>query len=177
MSRRECSATSRWMVLSGWCRLRAMPSTSCSAPTCATSGCCGAGSTSKRASARLPTNEFVRLSGVVRLNKARQQSVRLSGVRVGVVAGRRGLGCPGAARQRKILALIQRADAALVEAGFIDLQIGTVQRIRRQLLDRELHCGGRGVEAAIGKTRPLFLADCGWKQFGGSVVAKGSHGQ
>ena len=39
----------------------------------------------------------------------------------------------------------------------------------------ELFSGG--VEAAIGKTRPLFLADCGWKQFGGSVVAKGSHGQ
>src|ERR1700687_4576863 len=105
--------------------------------------------------------------------------VELRGVRVGVcfIAGRRGFGRTGAARQRKILALIERADAALVEAGFIDLQVGAVQRIRRQFLDRELHRGGRGVEAAIREARPLLLADRGGEQFGGSVVAEGSHGQ
>ena len=50
---------------------------------------------------------------------------------VGVGAGRRGLGRARAALQRKILALIQRADAALVEAGLVDLQVSAVQRIRR----------------------------------------------
>lgn len=39
-----------------------------------------------------------------------------------------------------------RADAALVEACFLDLQIGAVQRIRRQLLDREANGFGRGAE-------------------------------
>src|SRR5258708_6148449 len=52
----------------------------------------------------------------------------LSGVGVRIIAGRRWLGRTRAARQRKILALIQRANAALVEAGFIDLQVGAVQR-------------------------------------------------
>jgi len=65
----------------------------------------------------------------------------------------------------------------LVEASFIDLQIGAVQRIRRQFLDRELHRGGRGVETAIREARPLLLADRGREKFGGSVVAEGSHGQ
>ena len=87
------------------------------------------------------------------------------------------LGRARAARQRKILALIQRADAALVEAGFLDLQIGAIQQIRRQFLDREMHRFGRGVETAIRKTRPLLLADRGGEQFGGGVVAEGGHGQ
>src|SRR5205823_3942260 len=101
---------------------------------------------------------------------------RLRGVGVRLVAGRRGLGCTRAARQRKVLALVQRANAALVEAGFIDLQIGAIQRIGRQFLDREANRFGRSAESPIRKTRPLFLADRGGKQFGGSVEAEGSHG-
>src|ERR1700704_1001739 len=101
----------------------------------------------------------------------------LRGVGVGVGAGRRGLRRTGAARQRKILALIQRANAALVEAGFVDLQIGAVQRIRRQFLDREANRLGRGAKSPIRETRPLFLADRGGKQFGGSIETEGSHGQ
>src|SRR5438128_12523464 len=70
------------------------------------------------------------------------------------------------ARQRERLALIERTDAALVEAGFLDLQIGAVQRIRRQLLDRETDGFRCGAEAAIRKAGPLLLADGGGKQFG-----------
>src|ERR1700676_3038371 len=103
--------------------------------------------------------------------------VKLRGVGVGVVAGRRGLGRAGAARQRKVLALIERADAALIEARFIDLQIGAVQRIRRQSLDREANRFGRGAKSPIRETRPLLLADRGRKQLGSSVEAEGSHGQ
>src|ERR1017187_7513013 len=98
-------------------------------------------------------------------------------VGVGLVAGGRGLRRTGAALQRKFLALIQVADAALVETRLVDLQIGAVQRIRRQFLDREANRFGRGSKSPIRETRPLLLADRGGKQFGGSVVAKGSHGQ
>src|SRR3984957_21166084 len=98
-------------------------------------------------------------------------------VGVRVFAGGRRLRRTRSARQREILALIQRADAALIEAGFIDLQIGAVQRIRRQFLDREAHRFGRGAKSPIGETRPLFLADRGGKQFGSSVEAEGSHGR
>src|SRR6185437_6243078 len=73
------------------------------------------------------------------------------------------LGLARAARQREGLTLIERADAALVEAGFLDLQIGAVQRIRRQLLDREANCFGRGAKTPIGKASPLLLADRGGK--------------
>src|ERR1700730_2595512 len=103
--------------------------------------------------------------------------VKLRGVGVGVVAGRRGLGRAGAARQRKVLALIERADAALVEARYVHLQIGAVQRIRRQFLDREANRFGRGAKSPIRETRPLLLADRGRKQLGSSVEAEGSHGQ
>ena len=81
------------------------------------------------------------------------------------------------ARQRERLALIERADAALVKAGFLDLQIGAVQRIRRQFLDREANRLGRAAKSPIGKAGPLLLADRGREQFGGSVEAEGSHGQ
>src|ERR1700758_1672291 len=80
-----------------------------------------------------------------------------------------GGGCELAARQREGFALIERADAALVEAGFLDLQIGAVQRIRWQLLDREAHGFGRGAKTPIGKARPLLLADGGGEKLGGSV--------
>src|ERR1700732_1016179 len=96
---------------------------------------------------------------------------------VGLVTGGGRLGLAGAARQRKVLAFIERADAALVEAGLVDLQIGAVQRIRRQLLDREANRFGRGAKTPIRETRPLLLADRGGKQFGSSVEAEGSHGQ
>src|SRR6478736_6674683 len=98
-------------------------------------------------------------------------------VGVGLVAGGRGFRRAWAARQWKILALIQRADAALIEAGFVYLQIGAIQRIRRQFLDREADRFGRGAKSPIRKARPLLLADRGGKQFGGSVEAEGSHGQ
>src|SRR5207245_6269273 len=91
------------------------------------------------------------------------QKTRLSSVLVG---GRRGLGLARAARQREGFALIERADAALVEAGFLDLQIGAIQRIRRQLLDRETDGFRCGAKAAIRKAGPLLLADGGGKQFG-----------
>jgi hypothetical protein len=61
------------------------------------------------------------------------------------------------ARQREGFAFIERADAALVEAGFLDLQIGAVQRIRRQLLDREANRFGRGAKTPIGKPARFFL--------------------
>src|SRR5580693_10731288 len=88
---------------------------------------------------------------------------------VGLVAGGRGLRRARTARQRKILALIQRADAALIEAGFIDLQIGAVQRIRRQFLDREAHRFGRGAKSPIREASPFLLADGGRAKFGGGV--------
>src|SRR6202043_421714 len=78
---------------------------------------------------------------------------------------------------REILAFIQRADAALVEAGFINLEIGAVQRIRRQLLDREANRFGRSAKSPIREPRPLLLADRGGKQLGSSIEAEGSHGQ
>src|SRR6476620_2127430 len=135
-----------------------MPSTCCSAPTFAMCGYCGAGSTSNRISA----------STVY---------ARSGSVGVGLVAGGRRLRCAGAARQRKILALIEVSDAALVEAGFIDLQVSAVQRVRGQLLDREANRFGRGAESPIRETGPLFLPDRGGKQFGSGVEAEGSHGQ
>ena len=82
----------------------------------------------------------------------------------------------GAALQREGFAFIERADAALVEAGFLDLQIGAVQRIRRQLLDREANRFGRGAKSPIGKASPLLLADCGGEEFGGGIVTEGTHG-
>ena len=95
--------------------------------------------------------------------------------RVGLVVGAGGRA--RAARQREGLAFIERANAALVEAGFLDLQIGTVQRVRRQLLDREANRFRRGAETPIGKPGTLLLADRGGKEFGGGVVAEGTHGR
>src|SRR3954447_20605950 len=81
---------------------------------------------------------------------------------VGLVAGG-GFGgrLGGAARQRKFRAVVQRANPILVEAGFFNLQVSAVQRIRRQFLDRETHRFSRSVEAAIRKTRTFLLADRG----------------
>src|SRR5690242_16382642 len=95
--------------------------------------------------------------------------------RVGLVVGAGGRA--RTARQREGFAFIERADAALVEAGFLDLQVGAIQRVRRQLLDREANCFGRGTKTPIGKASPLLLADRGGKQFGGGVVAEGTHGR
>ena len=103
--------------------------------------------------------------------------MKLRRVRVGVIADGRGLGGTRAALQRKVLAFVQRADAALVEAGLVDLQVSAVQRIRRQFLNRKANRFGRGAKSPIGEARPLLLADRGRKQFGGSVVTEGSHGQ
>src|SRR3954469_5676897 len=101
-----------------------------------------------------------------------QSSEWLCGVGVGFGRGRR----TGTAGQRERLALIERADAALVETGFLDLQIGAVQRIRRQFLDREANGFGRGAKSPICKASPLLLADRGRKQLGGGIVTEGTHG-
>src|SRR4029079_13907396 len=79
-------------------------------------------------------------------------------------------------RRRQCLALIERTDAALVEAGFLDLQIGAVQRIRRQFLDREADRFCRSAETPIGEARPLLLADGGREKFGGSVEVERTRG-
>src|ERR1700738_870644 len=91
------------------------------------------------------------------------RSVILRGVGVGVVVDRRGRA--GTARQRKGFALIERADAALIEARFLDLKKGAGQRVRRQFLDREANGFGRAAKSPIGETGPLLLADGGRKQF------------
>ena len=57
------------------------------------------------------------------------------------------------------------------KAGFLDLQIGAVQQIRRQFFHRKAHGFSRGAEAAIGEAGPLLLADRGGKQFGGGIVS------
>src|ERR1700722_3906310 len=158
-------------------------------------GCCSAGWTSNRASAEVPNGSrraalaalLTMRDRVLILRSAHSRASRrvrrrngrkiLRRVGVRVVAGGRGFRSARTARQRKVLALIQGADAALVEAGFVNLKVGAVQRIRRQFLNGELHRGGRGVETAIRETRPLLLADGCGKQFGGGVVAEGSHRQ
>ncbi len=145
-SRRGCSAMSRSMAWSGWCRWQATPSTSCSAPTSATCECCSAGWTSSRASA---APEAALAPGSSNRN--------LRGVRAGVVAGGLRLGGTRAALKREILAFIQRADAALVEAGLVDLQVRAVQRIRRQFLDRKANRFGCSAKSPIGETGPLLL--------------------
>src|SRR6266540_2920579 len=94
--------------------------------------------------------------------------------RVGLVFGAGGR--TRTARQREGFVFIERADAALVEARFLDLQVGAVQRVRRQFLDREANRFRRGAKTPIGKPGPLLLADRGGKQFGGGVVAEGTHG-
>src|SRR5258707_11376921 len=55
--------------------------------------------------------------------------------------------------------------------------MGSIQRFRRQFLDREATRFGRGAKSPIRKAGPLLLADRGREEFGGSVVAEGSHGQ
>src|SRR5215475_6253012 len=81
----------------------------------------------------------------------------------------------GAARQRKGFALIERADAALVETSFLDLQIGAIQRIRRQFLDRKAYGFGRGAKTPIGEARPFLLADGGGEKFGSGVEVERTH--
>src|SRR6185369_14558816 len=88
---------------------------------------------------------------------------------------RRRLGLARTARQREGLAVIERADAVLVEARFLNLQIGAIQRIRGQLFDRETDSFRRGAETAIREASPLLLADGSGKQFGGSVEVERTH--
>src|SRR3984957_6836508 len=167
MSPRECSATWRSTAWWDWYHWQAMRLTCCFAPICATSGYYGAGWTSSRArtaSSRRPDVISITLNGPGRLF-----------VRLGVGCHR--LRRARTALQREILALIQRANADLIEAGLVDLQVGAVQRIRRQFLDRETNCFRRGAKSPLGEARPLFLADGGRKQFGSSVEAKGIHGR
>src|SRR5262245_28975712 len=124
-----------------WCRWRATPSTSCSAPTSKTYGCFAGGWRSSR-------------------------DFNVQKILGGVLLGRgSGFGLARTARQRERLAVIERADAVLVEAGFLNLQIGAIQRIRRQLFNRELDSFRGGAETAIRKASALLLADGGRKQF------------
>src|SRR5437868_5432216 len=161
---------SRWTAWSARCRWSATPSTSCSAPTCATSNCCAAGWRNSRGCQtefllRCPREAFTSL-----------RNRRSGGVRLG--AGR-GLGrrLGGTAGERKLSAVIQRANAVLVEAGLLHLQIGAIQRIGRQFLDRKPYRFGRGVEAAVGETGAFLLADRGGEQFGAGLVAECGHGR
>src|SRR2546429_4812394 len=162
----------RWMAWWGWCRWRATPSTSCSAPMSAMCGCCGAGWTSSRGSSakQCPHKKLERDDDA----SSRLQSIIVRSGRVLVGLGR--LRLAGTALQRKGFAVIERADAALVETGFLDLQIGAVQRIRRQFLDRKAHGFRCSAEAAIGETSPLLLADGGGEQFGGGIEVERTHG-
>src|SRR5581483_7029961 len=144
-------------------RSRAMPSTSCSAPTCAMRACCETGSTSSRADdLQNKTPPDLSSEGASReMNEKVLRSI--------LVAGRRGFHLARATRQRERLALIEGANAALVETCFLDLQIGAVQRVRRQLLDREANRLGRGAETPIGEPGTLLLANRGGEEFGGGV--------
>jgi len=66
----------------------------------------------------------------------------------------------GGGAAAKILALIQGSDAALIEAGLINLQIGAVQRIRGN--SSIANCtAAAAVSKGDRETRPLFLADRG----------------
>src|SRR4029078_569726 len=181
-----CWRMSRSTAWSAWCRSRATPSTSCSAPTSATCGCSSAGWTSSRACnfqeiATTKNKPPDHGPGADRVNaKSYAASALVSAAaRPG---GRRRTGKASLStsawttRQREGFALIERADAALVETGFLDLQIGAVQRVRRQFLDREANRLGRGAKAPICKACPLLLADGGRKQFGGGIVTEGTHG-
>src|SRR5947208_276751 len=151
-----------------------MPSTSCSAPTFATCACSSAGLTCSRADPR--RWKIFRQKTCPRRCSEGSAFIGFGILgRVGLVFGTGGRA--GTARQREGFAFIERADAALVEAGFLDLQIGAIQRVRRQLLDREANRFGRGAKTPIGKPGPLLLADRGGKQFGGGVVAEGTHGR
>src|SRR3954462_12120291 len=158
-------------------RSRATPLTSCSGPTCATCACCAAGSTSSRAS-DTPENAksaaAFRPPRFQRTSEVLYENLRRVG---GVGAGFHRLAVTG---QREGFALIERTDAVLVEARFLDLKIGAVQRIRRQLLHRELDGFGRGAEPAIGEACTLLLADRSGEEFGGSVEVERTqwtHGQ
>jgi len=86
------------------------------------------------------------------------------------------LGFNGAAGERKILAVVKRANSVLIEARLVNLEICTVQRIRRQFFDREANRIGCGVKSAIRESRTLLLTNGGRKQFCCFVVAECGHG-
>src|SRR5579871_468585 len=154
----------------GWserCPLRETLSTSCSVPTCAMPACCAAGS---RKSAR-HKQKRPRTSGRRALTSW-PDADDLGGVLV-VVGGFRDRA--RSTRKRKRVALIERADATLVEASFLHLQIGAVQRVRRQLLDRKTDRFGRGAKATISEAGTLLLADRGGEKFSGSVEVERTH--
>src|SRR5262249_44408639 len=104
------------MVWWGWCRSLATPSTSCSAPTSGTCGCSADGSRSSREFEHHP-EKWGPVFGA-RSCSEKQESGSV------LVGGLLGFDLARTARQREGLALIERADAALVEASFLDLQIG-----------------------------------------------------
>src|ERR1700753_1354604 len=110
-----------------------MRSTSCSAPICATCGSCEIGWTGSHADPLPSAREEDRVC---------QNDAGLR--RVGVVVFRGNRLRTRATLERKRLALIEGTDAALVEAGLVDLEVSAIQRIRRQFLDREANCFGRG---------------------------------
>src|ERR1700743_475107 len=138
--------------------------TCCFAPICATCACSGVGWTNSRAKRGCFRHaEYSCGSGGLVVRLAFSGSGRLRSTRT--------------ALQREILALVERANAHLIEAGLVNLKVSAVQRIRWQFLDRKTTRFGRGAKSPIGEARPLLLADGGRKQFGSCVEAEGSHGR
>jgi len=130
------SATSRSRAWSEWC-VAGMPSTSCSAPT------------SARADAAA-------LDGQAAALAHQHINANSGGVGVRIGAGRRGLGCAG----RRGSGNPGSHTACGCRSGRTGLHRPADRRRSANppaVLDRELHRGGRGVEATIPKPARFFL--------------------
>jgi len=106
--------------------------------------------------------------GVTRCGAASRRS---TGVRLAAVAAAR------VQRGTEVWSHYSRADAALIEAGFIDLQIGAVSANPPAIPRSRSEPLRPRCQSPIRETRPLLLADRGGKQFGSGIEAEGSHGQ
>src|SRR5688500_16727497 len=177
----------RSTVSSVRCRWWAMCSTSPSRRTSATSACCAAGWTSSgrrhcspdvakrnpRSLAAESAPDCAALHpgyGVRRIKMAGHKARPLKSSRLEERLRRDLLPL-----EREVRAVVERADASLVEALFVNLEIGAVQRIRRQLFDREADGLGRVVEAAIGEAGTLLVADRGGEQLSAAIVIECGH--
>jgi hypothetical protein len=67
--------------------------------------------------------------------------------------------------------LVQTADSVAVEPFFLDLEVRSDQKLRRQLLDRKSN-GFRGFGKAPVTHRPISLAATGREQLGRRVIVK-----
>lgn len=81
------------------------------------------------------------------------------------------------ARQRELCARIKGANARLVEPSLVHFEIGAVERVRRQLLDSELHGLGRGGETTVGEAGAPLVSDRRRKKFSRLAVVERSHHQ